>query len=323
MAEERVAAPALDTNIESGGFDEKKHDAPATTPAAPGISKKPAEDEDEDEDIDALIEDLESQDGHAADNDEEEEDTNPGLGRTIPEDMLQTDSRVGLTESEVTTRRRKYGLNQMKEEKENLVLKFLGYFIGPIQFVMEVSLLLLLRPIALFFPLLFAYTWAQFPSQLFWGVARCVFLARVFWARPQITSSTRAFSAGPAIGPSQSDAHVGWGQKLVWEQRDFSPIHPTWPASLAVLAAAPAPLARISRVNPSPEITAVIALNRYQLASSIIAWLLTGVSRSRLPLFSLPVSRTGSISVSSAPCSCSTLPSVSSRSSRLVPLSTN
>jgi hypothetical protein len=26
------------------------------------------------------------------------------------------------------------------EEKENLILKFLGFFIGPIQFVMEVSL---------------------------------------------------------------------------------------------------------------------------------------------------------------------------------------
>jgi hypothetical protein len=30
-------------------------------------------------------------------------------------------------------------MNQMKEEKENLILKFLGFFIGPIQFVMEVS----------------------------------------------------------------------------------------------------------------------------------------------------------------------------------------
>ena len=35
----------------------------------------------------------------------------------------------------------RYGLNQMKEEKENLILKFLGYFVGPIQFVMEVSFL--------------------------------------------------------------------------------------------------------------------------------------------------------------------------------------
>lgn len=33
--------------------------------------------------------------------------------------MLQTDTRVGLTEAEVLARRKKYGLNQMKEEKES------------------------------------------------------------------------------------------------------------------------------------------------------------------------------------------------------------
>lgn len=52
---------------------------------------------------------------------------------------MQTDTRHGLTSEEVLVRRRKYGLNQMKEEKENLILKFFGYFVGPIQFVMEVS----------------------------------------------------------------------------------------------------------------------------------------------------------------------------------------
>jgi H+-transporting ATPase len=52
-------APALSTNIESGGFDEK-----APHPAAPAPAKKKVEEEEEDEDIDALIEDLESQDGH-------------------------------------------------------------------------------------------------------------------------------------------------------------------------------------------------------------------------------------------------------------------
>lgn len=52
-----VGAPALSTNIESGRFDEKEaHHVPAT--------KRPIEDEEEDEDMDALIEDLESNDGH-------------------------------------------------------------------------------------------------------------------------------------------------------------------------------------------------------------------------------------------------------------------
>lgn len=136
MADNKVGAPALDTNIESGQFDEKSRQQ---APAENAPKKVSAVDDDEDEDIDALIEDLESQDGHDA-FEEEEEEGSPGGGRVVPEEMLQTDSRVGLTESEVIARRRKYGLNQMKEEKENLILKFLSYFIGPIQFVMEVSL---------------------------------------------------------------------------------------------------------------------------------------------------------------------------------------
>ncbi len=131
MAEEKAAgAPALDTNIETGGFDEKRGQAapPTHAPKAPV-----AEDEEPDEDMDALIEDLESEDGHAFD---DEEETQPGGGRVVPEDQLQTDSRVGLTEAEVLNRRRKWGLNQMKEERENMILKFLMFFVGPIQFVM-------------------------------------------------------------------------------------------------------------------------------------------------------------------------------------------
>lgn len=138
MADDKaVGAPALDTNIESGDFNEKKQQQAAVPPQAPV-----PEDDDEDEDIDALIEDLESEDGNAG-IEEDEEETNPAHGRVVPEDMLQTDSRTGLSSSEVVARRRKYGLNQMKEEKENLILKFFSYFVGPIQFVMEVSRLLL------------------------------------------------------------------------------------------------------------------------------------------------------------------------------------
>lgn len=124
----------LNTNIESGNFDEKNAGVDASQP---GAAKKPVdEEEEEDADIDALIDELESQDGHQ--DEEEEQEDQPGGGRTVPEDLLQTDTRTGLTEQEVLARRKKYGLNQMKEEKENLILKFLGYFIGPIQFVMEV-----------------------------------------------------------------------------------------------------------------------------------------------------------------------------------------
>lgn len=124
-----------DAHLNNGGehhYDEKKEIGGdyATKNSAP------TPDEDEDEDIDALIEELESQDAGV---EEEEEVSQPGNARTIPEEMLNTSTTTGLTATEVLARRKKYGMNQMKEEKENLLLKFLGFFIGPIQFVMEVS----------------------------------------------------------------------------------------------------------------------------------------------------------------------------------------
>ncbi|MCJ1224227.1 plasma membrane H+-ATPase [Toensbergia leucococca] len=131
-----IAAPPnhLGTNVPSGQLD-GRHD-----PEKTGHDDVPvAQDEEEDEDMDALIDDLESQDGVV---EEEEEKAEPGGARIIPEDMLQTSTVTGLTDQEVIVRRKKYGMNQMKEEKENLILKFLGYFIGPIQFVMEAAAVL-------------------------------------------------------------------------------------------------------------------------------------------------------------------------------------
>lgn len=130
----------LGHSVPSGNFD-GTHDHEKTglhNGSHPVNEKAPVEDDEDDEDMDALIDDLESQDGHAEEA-EEEETTEAGGARPVAEELLQTDTRIGLTETEVSSRRKKYGLNQMKEEKENLILKFLGYFIGPIQFVMEVS----------------------------------------------------------------------------------------------------------------------------------------------------------------------------------------
>ncbi|KAG7123225.1 Plasma membrane ATPase like protein [Verticillium longisporum] len=139
MAESNsAAAPALKTPIESHRFEEK--DRPLDTGVDAPVKPKVEEEEDEDEDIDALIEDLESQDGHIEE--DEEEETAVGGARVIPEDQLATDTRLGLTEAEVLNRRRKYGANQMKEEKENLILKFFMFFVGPIQFVMEAAAVL-------------------------------------------------------------------------------------------------------------------------------------------------------------------------------------
>ncbi|RDW71312.1 plasma membrane ATPase-2 [Coleophoma cylindrospora] len=136
------AYPAMNHNngyMGSGGVSEKSDDH-VLKPSFASTSVK-VNDEEDDEDMDALIDELESEDGHAED-EEEAEQTNPGQGHVIAEDQLQTNTRTGLTENEVLQRRKKYGLNQMKEEKENLVLKFLSYFVGPIQFVMEAAAIL-------------------------------------------------------------------------------------------------------------------------------------------------------------------------------------
>ncbi|GAO46368.1 plasma membrane ATPase [Saitoella complicata NRRL Y-17804] len=113
---------------------EKVYEAPAAAPAPKATA---GDEEDEDEDIDALIDDLESQDGGEL---EEEEEEGDGMeAKPTPEEFLQTSTRTGLTSSEVENRRKRFGLNQMAEEKENLVKKFLMFFVGPIQFVMEAA----------------------------------------------------------------------------------------------------------------------------------------------------------------------------------------
>lgn len=71
------------------------------------------DEEEEDEDIDNLIEELESQDGDNADY-EEEEVQQSGGARLIPEELLQTNTRTGLTSGEVFLRRKQFGYNQMK-----------------------------------------------------------------------------------------------------------------------------------------------------------------------------------------------------------------
>jgi hypothetical protein len=129
----------LRTNIPTGALAHDAHESGLHHAGASSNmnEKAPAGDEEEEEDIDALIAELESEDAE----DDEDDEAQPGMSaKPIPEELLNTDTRKGLTHSEITERRRKYGLNQMAEEKENLIKKFLMYFVGPIQFVMEVYL---------------------------------------------------------------------------------------------------------------------------------------------------------------------------------------
>ena len=93
--------------------------------------------DDDEANMDALIADLQSEDGQSVT--EEESSYEPGSVAAMPDELLQTNPRYGLTDCEVLARRKRYGWNKLKEEKENLILKFLNYFFGPIQFVMEVG----------------------------------------------------------------------------------------------------------------------------------------------------------------------------------------
>lgn len=61
-----------------------------------------------------------------------------GASQNIPAVYLETDPVLGLTDGETFVRRKEYGLNQMKEEQRNVLKQFVTFFIGPIQFVMEV-----------------------------------------------------------------------------------------------------------------------------------------------------------------------------------------
>lgn len=56
----------------------------------------------------------------------------PGELYVVPEEWLQTDIHTGLTSAEVEARRKKTGYNELTTEKENMLVKFIGYFRGPI-----------------------------------------------------------------------------------------------------------------------------------------------------------------------------------------------
>ena len=53
-----------------------------------------------------------------------------------PDEWLTTDMKAGLRTSDVETRRKKTGWNELTTEKENLFLKFIGFFKGPILYGM-------------------------------------------------------------------------------------------------------------------------------------------------------------------------------------------
>jgi len=68
-----------------------------------------------------------------------------GSGFETPPDWLNTHWKQGLTSNDADNRRKKTGWNELTTEKENLFLKFLGFFTGPILYGLFTRLINLLE----------------------------------------------------------------------------------------------------------------------------------------------------------------------------------
>ncbi|TFK50282.1 plasma-membrane proton-e [Heliocybe sulcata] len=62
--------------------------------------------------------------------------------RKVPPRWLETDMLQGLPDDEITNRRNRFGYNELESPRENPILKFLGYFKGPVLYVMELAVIL-------------------------------------------------------------------------------------------------------------------------------------------------------------------------------------
>ncbi|CAK4031989.1 Plasma membrane ATPase [Lecanosticta acicola] len=63
-------------------------------------------------------------------------------GGHVPDEWLTADIKQGISHNDVESRRKRFGWNELTTEKENLFLKFLSFFTGPILYVMELAVLL-------------------------------------------------------------------------------------------------------------------------------------------------------------------------------------
>jgi len=105
------------------------------TPMSTEHERDPYEEDDEEEPLgsNASVISMQSDDGH------EHHHTNE-----VAAEFLQTDHTKGLSHDQVEQRLRKFGKNQLPEEKSNHFLKFIHYFTSPIEIVIEIAALLAL-----------------------------------------------------------------------------------------------------------------------------------------------------------------------------------
>ena len=72
------------------------------------------------------------------------DDGTPKPKQSVPDNLLHTNPYIGLITNEVDKRARTFGDNELSEKKEHNVLKFLMYFVGPVQYVMIAAVILAL-----------------------------------------------------------------------------------------------------------------------------------------------------------------------------------
>ncbi|KAJ5787070.1 P-type ATPase [Penicillium paradoxum] len=106
-------------------------------PSAPEVVSSITFHQETEESLDCLIDELVAEDGK----DPDPEILSIGAGETsaYPPALFDTDVREGLSDEEVIARRKKHGWNRLKAQKQNYFIKFLSFFNGPVQWVMEVS----------------------------------------------------------------------------------------------------------------------------------------------------------------------------------------
>ena len=63
----------------------------------------------------------------------------------MPEEWLEADIKQGISNSDVETRRKRFGWNEISTDKENLFIKFLMFFTGPVLYGKSLQLPKLIR----------------------------------------------------------------------------------------------------------------------------------------------------------------------------------
>ncbi|PSR77959.1 plasma membrane H+-ATPase [Coniella lustricola] len=148
------AQPAGEEDLESGLKPDVANGYTNVDVAIPSKGAGGASDE-----YSSLIQYIDTyRDPHAEVGEEDEEEHKPkpwwkgggkGAGKktsdfVTPADWLHTDIAQGLNATEVERRRKHTGWNELTAEKENMLVKFIGFFRGPILYVMECAAIIAL-----------------------------------------------------------------------------------------------------------------------------------------------------------------------------------